>query len=308
MTWIAGERIAVTGASGFSGRFVTERLLAAGGRVVNLTGHPDREHPFGDRIETAEMRFERPDDLARALTGVAVLFNTWWVRFPRGERTHDAAVECSRILFQAAKRAGVRRIVHTSIANPSLESRLTYYRGKAEVEMHLASAGVPHAVLRPTVIFGGEDILINNIAWMLRRFPVFLVPGDGRYRVQPVFVEDFADLAIELSRREGNVVVDAVGPEIYSFDELLRTIAGALRRKVWLAHAPPGIVHLATTILGAPLGDVVLTRQEIQGLMADMLVSKEPPPCRTRLSEWLARNADRVGRRYASEIARHYRR
>jgi uncharacterized protein YbjT (DUF2867 family) len=307
MAWQSGDRVVVTGASGFSGRFVTERLLAAGARVVNLTAHPDRPHPFGDRIETAELSFDRPGELERALAGAAVLFNTYWVRFARGSRTHDRAVENSRVLFQAAKRAGVRRIVHTSIANPSLESRLTYYRGKAEVEMHLAATGVPHTILRPTVLFGGEDILINNIAWMLRRFPAFLVPGDGAYRVQPVFVEDFADLAIDGSQRGGIQVIDAVGPETYTFDDLLRRIARCLDRRVRLLHTPPGIVHVATSILGVRLGDVVLTWQEIQGLMAGLLVSKDPPPCRTRLSEWLEKNAGQVGQRYASEIARHYR-
>lgn len=306
-TWCLGDRIVVTGASGFSGRFIAARLLDAGARVVNLTGHPQRPHVFGDRIETARMDFEHPDELERTLRGAAVLVNTYWVRFARGDRTHAVAVRNSRILFEAAKRAGVRRIVHTSIANPSLDSPLTYYRGKAEVERDLRATGLSHAILRPTVMFGGQDVLVNNIAWMLRRFPLFLVPGNGRYRVQPVFVEDFADLAVQTSRQEADVVLDAVGPEVLAFDDLLRRVGQAVGRRVRIVHAPPGLVHAATALIGVPLRDVVLTWQEIEGLMADLLASKDPPTCPTRLSEWLAREAASVGRRYASEVGRHYR-
>ena len=126
------------------------------------------------------------------------LYNTYWVRFDHGQTSFANAIESSRMLFYAAKRAGVKRIVHVSITNPSIESPLPYFRGKALVEYALAQSGVPYSIVRPTWIFGGErDVLVNNIAWILRRMPVFALPGDGTYPVQPVHVDDLARICID---------------------------------------------------------------------------------------------------------------
>jgi len=304
---VPGARVAVTGCGGYSGRELTKLLLEGGVKVVNLTGHPDRPTPFGERIQTRAMDFARREELVEALRGAEVFFNTYWVRFPYRGRTHDEAVRNSCALFEAARDAGVRRIVHTSIANPSLDSPLTYYRGKAQVEEALRATGVSAAVLRPTVLFGEEDVLVNNIAYFVRRSPLFAIPGDGRYRVQPMHVHDFAQLMITAAESTEPLVVDAVGPETYSFDELVRRIAEALDRRVRLVHAPRALVHVATSVFGRLLGDVLLTRQEIDGLMGDLLASSDPPTGTRKLSEWLARHAGDVGRRYASEVARHYR-
>jgi NADH dehydrogenase len=302
-----GARAVITGVGGYSGRAIARRLLARGVRIVNLTGHPERGSSFGDRIETARMDFARPDELERALRGAAVFFNTYWVRFPFRGKTHPQAVANSRALFDAAKRAGVARVVHTSIANPSLDSPLSYYRGKAEVERALADTGLSHAILRPTVFFGEQDVLVNNIAWFVWRFPTFLIPGDGRYRVQPMHVEDFAALAERAAESRENVALDAVGPEVYTFDELVLRVADAMQRRVRLVHTPVLAVHAATTLFSLVLRDVLLTRQEIDGLTADLLVSSGPPTGERRLSAWLDQNAREIGRRYASEVARHYR-
>ena len=159
-----GARVVVTGSGGYSGRVLTRALLEAGVEVTNLTGHPERETPFGERIRSVRMDFAQPDELERAMRGASVFFNTYWVRFPYRGKTHPQAVLNSIALFEAAKRAGVARIVHTSIANPSEDSPLSYYRGKAEVERALRDSGVSHAILRPTVFFGDEDVLVNNIA------------------------------------------------------------------------------------------------------------------------------------------------
>ena len=121
-----------------------------------------------------------------------MLYNTYWVRFNYGSFSHAAAVENTLALFAAARQAGVGRVVHLSIANPSEDSPLEYFRCKARLERALRESGLSYAILRPTVLFGGQDILINNIAWMLRRLPVLGVFGDGRYRLQPIYVDDLA--------------------------------------------------------------------------------------------------------------------
>jgi NADH dehydrogenase len=297
----------VTGAFGYTGKYITQRLLAQGEAVRNLTGHPDRPNPFGDRVSVARMAFDRPDELSAALQDADTLFNTYWIRFEHRGTTFAQAVENSRLLFEAAARAGVRRIVHTSIANPAETSPLPYYHGKALVEKALIECGVSYAILRPTVIFGSEDILINNIAWCLRHFPVFAVPGRGDARLQPIFVEDFADLAVRFGRDEGNSALDAVGPEAFTFDELLGLIKQVVRSRALIVHPPRRLTLLLAGFIGRIVGDVVITGEEIEGLAANLLVSDTPPLGTTRLSDWLRDHAGIVGARYHSEVQRHYR-
>ncbi|MBZ5643013.1 MAG: NAD(P)H-binding protein [Acidobacteriia bacterium] len=301
------ELAVVTGAFSYTGKYLTRRLLNAGTRVRTLTGHPNRAHEFGDRVEVAPLNFKNPEELVRSLRGASVLYNSYWVRFNYGESTFAAAIANSRILIQAAREAGVRRIVHLSIANPSLDSPLPYYSGKAQVEKAIADSGLSYAILRPTVIFGPEDILMNNIAWFVRRFPIFAIPGLGRYLLQPIFVEDIAELAANAGANNENLVVDAVGPEVFTFEELARQIAAAIRATPSFVHVHPGLAFRFLQLLGPILGDVILTREEIEGLMAGLLVSRQSASGQTRFTEWLAKFAATLGARYTSELTRHYR-
>ena len=296
----------VTGAFGYTGKYITRKLLECGRHVRTITGHPGRAHGFGNRVEVAPMDFGDRADLIRTLRGASVLYNTYWVRFNHGPATFDSAVANSCVLIKAAKEAGVHRIVHLSIANPSLDSCLPYYSGKALVEKAIVDSGLSYAVLRPTVIFGIEDILINNIAWFVRHFPVFAVPGSGQYRLQPMFVEDLADLAVRNAVHRENVVLDAAGPEIFSFDDFVRLIATSVGAKSRITHMHPRAALHMLRLLGPVVGDVILTREEIEGLMADLLVSKQPATGKTRFSDWLAKHAAGLGTRYSSELQRHY--
>ena len=297
----------VTGAFSYTGKYVTRRLLNAGRRVRTLTGHPKRANMFGGQVEIAPLNFGDRANLVRSLRGASVLYNSYWVRFSHGRATFDEAVANSRALIHAAKEAGVRRIVHLSIANPSIDSHLPYYSGKAHVERAIVDSGLSYAILRPTVIFGVEDILINNIAWFSRHFPVFAIPGSGQYQIQPIFVEDIADLAVSAAREKDNLVLDAVGPEIFTFEDLVRLIATGVRSKTRLIHVPPFVALGMLRFINPIVGDVILTREEIEGLMANLLVSKQSPTGRTRFTEWLAQNASILGTSYASELATHYR-
>ncbi len=175
---------AVTGAYGYSGKYIAQRLLDQGHTVITLTNSLSRANPFGTAVRAMPFDFDRPDLLAEHLQGVSVLYNTYWVRFNHRLFQHADAVRNTLTLFAAARKAGVRRIVHVSITNPSEDSPLEYFRGKATLEKALVDSGISYAILRPAVLFGKEDILINNIAWTLRRFPVFALFGDGRYRLQ----------------------------------------------------------------------------------------------------------------------------
>lgn len=297
----------VTGATGYTGKYITRLLLDRGDRVRTLTGHPDRPSPFGDRVSRHEFDFEQPERMLDALRGADTLFNTYWVRFNYGNRTYDRAVANTKCLFEAAREAGVRRIVHVSIANPSADSPFPYYRGKAEIEQFLGGLGIPHSIVRPAVIFGAEDILINNMAWCLRHFPFFGVPGDGTYRMQPVFVEDMARHCVDAAGREGNETFDACGPEIFTFDEWLHAIAKTVGVRARLVHLPKKLAYWTSKVVGWLVGDVILTWDEVGGLSSGLLESREPPRGTTRLTDWLAANATNAGGSYASEVARHFR-
>lgn len=303
------ETRAVTGAAGYTGKYIARLLLARGDEVRSLTGHPDRPNPFDRPIQTRPLAFDDPDALARSLEGADTLFNTYWIRIAYGEMTHERAAANLRTLFSAAKAAGVRRAVHVSIANASPDSPLPYYKGKAAAEDALRESGLSYAILKPTLVFGKEDILLNNIAWMLRKFPVFPIPGSGEYRLQPIFVEDLARLAAEAGDRDDDFEMDAVGPDIFTYMELARLLAQKTGASCSLLRLAPSLAMVGARLLGLALRDVVLSEDEMIGLTGDLLVSKSacPPPGETRLADWLDENAGALGREYASELDRHYR-
>jgi NADH dehydrogenase len=293
----------VTGAFGYSGRFIAQRLLDRGHEVRTLTNHPSTA--FGGKVAVYPLDFSRPEALAAAMRGAEVLYNTYWVRFDHARFDHATAVENTLRLFRAASDAGVGRVVHVSITNPDEQSALGYFRGKARLERALRESGLSYAILRPAVLFGHGDILINNIAWMLRHFPLMGVFGDGNYRLQPIHVEDFADLAVEHGRSNENRVVEAIGPETFTYRELVVTLGRILGKRRPIVSIPPSVGLAIGEILGKLLGDVVITREEIEGLMQERLfVEGATPAGNTRLTEWAHEHRDTLGVRYESELAR----
>jgi NADH dehydrogenase len=295
---------AVTGAFGYSGKYIAQRLLAEGRSVITLTNSTDRANTFGGRMPAYPFHFDQPDELARSLQEVEVLYNTYWVRFNHPLFRHADAVRNTLTLFDAARRAGVGRIVHVSITNPSEDSPLEYFSSKARLERALVESGLSYAILRPTVLFGKEDILINNIAWVLRHLPVFGVFGDGRYRLQPVYVDDLAALAVQWGRVQENAIVNAIGPETFTYRGLVETIGRLIGARRWVISVPPAVGYWVGRAIGALMGDVTITREEIAGLMANLLYVETPPTGTTRLTDWVKAHADALGRRYTSELAR----
>jgi NADH dehydrogenase len=294
----------VTGAYGYSGRQIAQRLLDRGCTVRTLTNSPPRPTLLGGAVITAPFNFEHPEKLVESLRGASTLYNTYWVRFNHRRFKFADAIHNSRVLFDAARRAGVERIVHVSITNPSLDSPFEYFRGKAEVEEILRGSGVSYVILRPAVLFGEQDILINNIAWMLRHLPVVGVFGKGDYRLQPIHVADLAQLAVEQGFLRKNVVLNAIGPETFTYRGLVEQLAKIIGRWCPIVSVPPWAGYWASLMLGQIVRDVVVTRDEIAGLMNDLLYVDTPPTGTTKLTAWATENADHLGRHYASELAR----
>ena len=282
---IAAEFSVVTGAFSYTGNHIAQRLLSIGEKVRTLTGRPERENPFGQQVKAFPFNFDKPGELTDSLRGTKTLYNTYWVRYPHGQVSFDKAVENSKKLIAAAEAAGIHRIVHISITNPSEDSPFPYFRGKAFVEKAIIQSQLSYAIIRPTVIFGPEGILINTIACLLRKFPVFAVPGLGDYRIQPVFV----------------------GPETFTFDQLVRMIAKQINSRAKIVHVGPRLALFLAQMIGYLVKDVVITKEEIDGLMSNLLISETEATTPTLFSEWLVQNADNIGVKYISGLERRYR-
>lgn len=297
-------RIAVTGAFGYSGRYITRRLLEAGHDVITLTNSLHRPNPFGEKVTAFPFHFDEPHKLRDTLRGVHALVNTYWVRFNHRLFTHEQAVANTKVLFAAAKEAGVRRIIHVSITNPDSTSDLPYFRGKAELESFLKGVGASYCILRPAVLFGKEDVLINNIAWSIRHLPVVGVFGTGDYRLQPIYVDDLARAATERVGDDRDEVLEAIGPETFTYRELVDRVSHAIGVKRPVLSVSPGLGYWSCRLIGLFVGDVVITREEIRGLMEGRLCVAAPPLGTTKLTEWIDRHRNTLGRRYTSEMAR----
>ena len=295
---------AVTGAYGYSGKYIAQRLLNKRYRVITLTNSIHRSNHFGKKVRAYPFNFDNPHKLTQSLKGVRVLYNTYWVRFNHKLFTLADALKNSLTLFNAAKEAGVRKIVHISITNPSEDSHLEYFRGKAELEETLIDTGLLYSIIRPTVLFGKEDILINNIAWALRKLPIFAVFGDGHYRLQPIHVDNLAELAVRHGEKEENSIINAIGPETFTYRELVQTVGGIIGRKKPIISIHPTLVYIAGRIINLVVNDVLVTREEIEGLMSNLLCVNSSPTGKTRLTDWIKEHAESLGRQYTSELAR----
>ena len=295
----------VTGAFSYSGRAMAAALLEGGRQVRTITGHPGRA-PDDTPLQVRPMDFDDHMGLVSSLEGATTLYNTYWVRFAHGRIDHDLAVANSRALFQAAKQAGVQRIVHVSILHPSASSPWPYFRGKAMVERELAETEIPYAILRPAILFGGDGVLINNIAWLLRHLPVFGVGGKGDYRIRAMHIDDLAQLALAKGVERDNSVVDAVGPERPTFLELVTTIRSAVGSHSPILRVPGFAIPALSRALGLILHDVLLTKEEYQTMHDGMADSDQPSTGSTLLSEWIQEHSDSLGRTYANELQRHF--
>jgi len=296
----------VTGSFGYIGKYITRKLLELGEEVKTITTHPDKPNPFGNAVKAFAYKFDNPKELTKSLQGAETLYNTYWIRFEYDNQTYQQTIKNTITLFNCAKEAGIKRIVHISVTNASVNSDLPYYAGKAEQENALINSDVPYNIVRPTLVFGDEDILVNNIAWLIRKFPLFPIFGDGAYRVQPVFVGDVASIAIESSKENKSLILDAIGPESFTFQEFVQLIASHIKPDIKLLHISPTIGIMFGKLIGLVLRDNILTRNELKGLMDEMLTSKQKPNGTTAFSDWLISNKEKIGSIYSSEIKRHF--
>jgi uncharacterized protein YbjT (DUF2867 family) len=296
----------VTGTFSYTGSYIAKRLLREGRRVRTLTR---RSRPEGvpQGVEVVPYRWDRRS-LVETLSGADTLYNTYWIRLARGQTTFDEAVGNSRLLFESAKQAGIHRIVHISITKADQAPYLPYFAGKSQVEAALKESGVSYTIVRPTVVYGREDVFINNMAWLLRHIPLFVIAGSGDYRVRPVHVDDVARICVEAVGSSENFTIDAVGPETMTFEEMVRVIRAAIRSRSVIVHSSPWVLLTIARFLGVILRDEVMSAGELRGLMDELVAPDGPATGTISFKEWIERNGDTLGRAYVSEMKRNYRR
>ena len=294
----------VTGAFSYTGSFIARRLLAAGHQVRTLTNNPNPPADLAKKVARAPLNFDDSEGLVRFMRGADTLYHTYWIHSNHGADAFAGAVRRSRRLFAAAREAGIRRLVHISIANPT-GSDHPYYASKAALEDALRSTGIPYGIVRPTLVYGEGDVLINNIAWVLRHFPIFAIPGDGAYRLQPVHVDDVAAIAVAAGLGGENLAVDAAGPDILTFEALVRLLRHAVESRAVLVKTAPALALAGARVAGFIARDALLTREQLDDLRAELLISRQRPRGTIQFREWLPRQRGLLGYRYASAQTRH---
>ena len=295
----------VTGAFGFTGKYISDLLIKKGEKVRTLTSKTDI-NLYNENIEVFQYNFEDKEYLIKAMSGAEKLFNTYWIRFPYKSHTFEKVVFRTKILIDCAKEADIKKIIHISVSNANSKSKLNYFKYKGIVEEMIKDSKIDYFILRPTIIFGKESILINNIAWFLRKFPIFIVFGKGKYLVQPIFIEDIAKIAVLESDNSANKIIDIVGPEVFEFKEMVNFIKTKISSKCKILYLPTFLFQIFIPILNFLTKDVVLTKEELKALKENLLYSKEEPIGQKKFTDWIEENKFDVGKEYFSELLRHY--
>lgn len=222
-------KVAITGAHSFTGRYVAEILLGKGASIVNLTNHPNRNWKIhSPRITDHQLLFQK-EHLVNTLKGCDALVQTYWVRFDDTLGiSRETVTQNSKLLIDCAREAGVKKVVFTSHTQTSVDSPFPYIREKAKVEKYLKESGLGWGIVKPCAIFGRtpeESIMINNMCYLIKRFPFFPLPGDGNYYFQFVHAQDMAELIVGCLQSDKNYEIDAVGPDKVSFKAIVEHCA-----------------------------------------------------------------------------------
>ena len=297
------KRVVITGAFSFTGAAVASELSRRGWTVCSLTNR--RRPPGADHIASVPLRFESKH-LETVLSAADAFVNTYWLRFPYGGQTFETAVANSKLLIEGATQAGIGRFVHLSVSNAASNSNLGYYRGKAEVEAALRTSRLSYSIVCPTLIVGPRDVLTNNIAWFLRRFPIFPIPDGGNYRLRPLTLGDAGRIVADETESSETAQIDAAGPEIMTFREYVHTVARACGLRRTVVGVPGNLALAALRLVQRFLKDVVLTREELLGLQQEALLSHQSPRAKESVTDWLRQNGETLGRRYANDLDRHF--
>jgi NADH dehydrogenase len=281
---VSNERtVVVFGGTGFLGRRVVRHLRKCGFSVRIASRHPDRGDALfavGDpQLQSVTADIHDEQSIARALAGAYAVVNAVSLYIEHGTETfHSLHVECAQRLAAQACQAGVARLVHVSGIGADASSQSLYVRRRGEGELAVRAAFADALLIRPAVMFGPDDSFLTTVITFLKRFPIYPVFGRGLTRLQPAYVEDVAEaITRALQRTEKRpIIFECGGPRVYSYKELLKTVAHEANLKPTLISIPFAFWYLLAwfaEIFPSP----PITRNQVDLMQIDNVASPEMP-------------------------------
>ena len=279
------KTVAIAGGSGFIGRAIARRLASTGEiKVRVLTRNPDTARA---RLELPGVEFVRgdvgnPATLKDALAGAsaivdAVQFDGYPIENPRRGFTFERIdYGGAAALIAAARQAGVAQFIYVSGAAADENSTHPGFRAKGRAERAIRESGLSYTIFRPSLVYGREDKVVNGLARAIRFAPVMGVPGTGRQNVQPVLVDDLAAcVALAVSGRGRNQTYDIGGPDLMTFDEMMKVIMDASGHRRLLFHIPEAVMRAVGGVL-EKLPKPLLSRDAVTFVTADNACDNQP--------------------------------
>ena len=272
--------VTVFGGTGFLGRRVVQKLCESGATVRIASRHPRRAE--GDNIKqiAADARDER--SVEAAVEGADCVVNAISLYVEHGSETfHSVHVEAAARIASVARRVGAKRLVHVSGIGADAASPSPYIRSRGEGEAAVQAAFPGAVIIRPAVMFAQDDGFLTTILRLLRVLPAYPIFGDGRTRLQPVYADDVASAITQLLRqsKKPSPIYELAGPRVYSYEELLRTIARTAGLRPVLMRTPFALWD-AVAGLAEILPHPPLTRNQVELMQIDTTASDNLPGLR----------------------------
>jgi uncharacterized protein YbjT (DUF2867 family) len=267
----------VFGGTGFVGRRVVRHLRESGTRVRVVSRHRGPGEDAGIEQIAADAHDER--SVEAAVAGADGVVNAISLYVEHGRNTFSSVhVETAAKIARAARRAGTRRFVQVSGIGANTASPGRYIRSRGEGEAAVQTAFPGAVIVRPAVMFAPDDAFLTTILRLLRSLPVYPIFGDGRTRLQPVYVDDVAAAIAQILRQSQKPypVYELAGPRVYSYEELLRTIARIAGLRPVLMRMP---FIFWNTLAGVAemLPRPPLTRNQVELMQIDTTASERLP-------------------------------
>lgn len=277
------REVLVTGGTGYVGTHVCRALIARGflPRLLVRPGSEGRiPKDVRDRCRVSPGDATNREAVTCAAEGTSAIVHLVGIirEFPqRGITFEEAHVTATRNAVEAARRWKIDRLVHMSALGARPGGPTGYFDTKGRAEEIVRRSGLRWTIFRPSVIFGPGDRFVNDLAGMIRSAPLVPVPGDGKYRLQPVFAGDVAKGFADAVLRPGaeGKTFEVGGPERFSYGELLEKIAAGIGRRLRTIHVPLSVLRPAVRILER-LERFPLTTDQLEMLLSESICDHEP--------------------------------
>lgn len=276
-------RIAVLGAGGFIGTYLALNLIQMGYRLSLLSHRkdPDFISPRG-QIETHQGSIEDEKSLVNCFRACEMVYHLVGIIAETKTKTFQKTVaDGTAKVVSAAKKTGVNKLFYLSALGAAENAETRYHQSKWQAEQHVTNSGLDYVIFRPSIVYGVEDKFINMIARMIRRSPLVPIIGDGKYKLQPVYVEELCAVMAMASKKESACgrIFDIGGPEQLTYLEIVDIIKRTLNLKRGTVHIPLALARMAAYILERILKPAPLTRDQLNmmqtGSICDQTVAEK---------------------------------